>query len=42
MTMGRGLAIAAFIIGVVSVLCGTAATVLGAVGMYQNRWPKNT
>lgn len=31
--MRRGLALATFVIGIISVLCGTAATVLGAVGM---------
>jgi len=31
--MRRGLAVATFVIGVISVLCGTAATVLGAIGM---------
>lgn len=31
--MKRGMALATFIIGIISVLCGTAATVLGAIGM---------
>lgn len=31
--MKRGLALATFIIGVISVLCGAAATILGAIGM---------
>lgn len=35
--MKRGLAIATFIIGVLSIFCGIAATVLGAVGMGKGR-----
>ena len=33
----KGLSITAFVLGVVTALCGAAVTVLGAIGMYRNR-----
>lgn len=35
--MRRGLALATFIVGIISILCGITATTLGAVGLRKNR-----